>query len=617
MVCNHQSHRSVIDSLDNDTILMVFGDHGMTRTGDHGGDSDNEIQAGLFVYSPMPIFRRAHYEDVIFQTDIVPTLSLLLGSPIPFSNLGIVVPSLFDDLKNSSVANDDFSRVEALRLNVLQVQRYLKEYSLLSSDISSDALKEITESLFRQLNFSSAKMVDRSNFSINSALAKENAYLTYLKDVRELCRTVWAKFDLPVIQTGIFSVSITCFSGFLFSLEPKFILHDKTLTYLFQYGFLSLISVVMAAYTFSYKFVWIFCIIYVLSCGLLLYSYFLAYIRDNVKLLMKEGLLVIFVFTLQFLGHFSNSYVVNEDKILLFLIQTVLFICGTNCLLENVKYELGKTKNLKEQKKNYMKKLGLFQMVPLETKRQLGCLFGLMVVVRLGSLFWPCREEQVNCVPEPIQNLQQNGYRLLASVGLFLLVPGVLIFWLKASSNLYEFSFSSFAVKYALPFGAFFGCVHWLLQYVPPSLMDQNFLILFIHQILAPCILYSCCFLVLCCIVYKPITAFFVLPSHLRKESILYSRPLLKSIVEIFKHLRRELSDFSETSESPNVYGLGTVYSSALLIVLVCVALPSALVLGDGLGPSVTLIILEMYLLLEFDRKAALEASDGKAMSFG
>lgn len=38
-----------------DTVLFVFGDHGMTRTGDHGGDSEDELTAGLFVYSPAQI----------------------------------------------------------------------------------------------------------------------------------------------------------------------------------------------------------------------------------------------------------------------------------------------------------------------------------------------------------------------------------------------------------------------------------------------------------------------------------------------------------------------------------------------------------------------------------
>jgi len=47
--------RAVISQLDNDTVLFVLGDHGMTSTGDHGGDSFDELDATLFVYSPSVI----------------------------------------------------------------------------------------------------------------------------------------------------------------------------------------------------------------------------------------------------------------------------------------------------------------------------------------------------------------------------------------------------------------------------------------------------------------------------------------------------------------------------------------------------------------------------------
>lgn len=40
----------------NDTLLLVAGDHGMTETGDHGGDSQREVNAALFVYSKTPLF---------------------------------------------------------------------------------------------------------------------------------------------------------------------------------------------------------------------------------------------------------------------------------------------------------------------------------------------------------------------------------------------------------------------------------------------------------------------------------------------------------------------------------------------------------------------------------
>lgn len=41
-----------MSNMDADTVLFVLGDHGMTQTGDHGGDSVDETSAALFVYSP-------------------------------------------------------------------------------------------------------------------------------------------------------------------------------------------------------------------------------------------------------------------------------------------------------------------------------------------------------------------------------------------------------------------------------------------------------------------------------------------------------------------------------------------------------------------------------------
>lgn len=48
--------RGLLERLENDTLLVVAGDHGMTMNGDHGGDSELEVSAALFLYSPTPLF---------------------------------------------------------------------------------------------------------------------------------------------------------------------------------------------------------------------------------------------------------------------------------------------------------------------------------------------------------------------------------------------------------------------------------------------------------------------------------------------------------------------------------------------------------------------------------
>lgn len=54
--CLTANCRSVIKRLKNDTLLVVMGDHGMTDTGDHGGESQKETDAALFLYSSSPLF---------------------------------------------------------------------------------------------------------------------------------------------------------------------------------------------------------------------------------------------------------------------------------------------------------------------------------------------------------------------------------------------------------------------------------------------------------------------------------------------------------------------------------------------------------------------------------
>lgn len=50
------AHRSILSAVDEDTLVFVFGDHGMTETGDHGGETELETDSALLIYTPRPIF---------------------------------------------------------------------------------------------------------------------------------------------------------------------------------------------------------------------------------------------------------------------------------------------------------------------------------------------------------------------------------------------------------------------------------------------------------------------------------------------------------------------------------------------------------------------------------
>ena len=66
-------------------LLVLCGDHGMSDAGSHGGASSAETSTPLVFMSPL--FEHGGGEGFskkqVQQIDLVPTLSLLLGLPIP------------------------------------------------------------------------------------------------------------------------------------------------------------------------------------------------------------------------------------------------------------------------------------------------------------------------------------------------------------------------------------------------------------------------------------------------------------------------------------------------------------------------------------------------------
>ena len=90
--------------MDDKTTLVVFGDHGMTTDGNHGGLTDLEMRSALFAYQKTPFHMYKHYnkpalrssfeemDKTLKQLDITPIVSSLLKQPVPFTNMGFIHP---------------------------------------------------------------------------------------------------------------------------------------------------------------------------------------------------------------------------------------------------------------------------------------------------------------------------------------------------------------------------------------------------------------------------------------------------------------------------------------------------------------------------------------------
>lgn len=203
----------VVDALDEETLLVVLGDHGMDRSGDHGGDGTLETSAAMWVYSkgaalgstsnPVPsgLLQYKTFPGTpkphrsIQQIDILPTLSLLLGLPIPFNNLGTVIPEFFSRKGQLE---------EALQLNADQIHQYLKTYRLSPSGGELDEAWSTIEEAWKAASAanSAAKLVALNNSNRVSLSA---------------CRAMWAQFNPLLMAMGLLILGMgLCASWALF-----------------------------------------------------------------------------------------------------------------------------------------------------------------------------------------------------------------------------------------------------------------------------------------------------------------------------------------------------------------------------------------------------------------
>lgn len=222
--------RHVVELLDDDTLLVVIGDHGMDSKGNHGGDSDLETAAAMWLYSngaPLTVEAVENFDPFqswptfmfpssrqairhVNQIDLVPTLALLLGIPIPFNNLGSVIPECFAS---------DIDRLEvATRVNAQQIMRYIEEYGDVSIEKALHPAWHKAQTAFERGSELGAEMKD-ANRPSPEAMYKVQTFGTELKSIEahrsfalaalEQLRTLWAQFSVPLIVTGLVIIGLS------------------------------------------------------------------------------------------------------------------------------------------------------------------------------------------------------------------------------------------------------------------------------------------------------------------------------------------------------------------------------------------------------------------------
>lgn len=210
----------LVDAIDDDTLLAVMGDHGMSADGNHGGASDDETGAALFLYSKRQLVRDAsassedptpEWPSEVPQVDLVPTLALLSGLPIPFGNLGSVIPQLFFTATSPVAEDQQSDRVaafetlnRALALNVDQVRRYLFRYSRASKlpERAYDALERVFADITRLREELHMRPAD-ADAAVRHHTELAALQQTFLREALSLGRSLWTQFDFCNMVWGV------------------------------------------------------------------------------------------------------------------------------------------------------------------------------------------------------------------------------------------------------------------------------------------------------------------------------------------------------------------------------------------------------------------------------
>lgn len=189
--------RKMVESIDDDTLLVVMGDHGMDSKGDHGGESDDEVEAALWMYSKTPLFGRTAPEYTtppatakirpVNQIDLVPTLALLLGIPIPFNNLGKPIEEAFAGPKGNDWAN----LATVTRIASAGIERYQRSY------FSARGILQSNEPGSPSTLWTLATAPGMSDPNAYTAFSK------FQEETLNICKDLWARFDVPRMVAGV------------------------------------------------------------------------------------------------------------------------------------------------------------------------------------------------------------------------------------------------------------------------------------------------------------------------------------------------------------------------------------------------------------------------------
>ena len=444
-------------------------------SGNHGGGSSDEVTAALFAHSNLKLFSSELEGDSVSQVDLVPTLATLLGIPIPFSNLGALIPDLLPVIPSATPSVQQLAK-HASWSNVKQISDYVEKYGGINDDLSSASTAEILQK-YQDLK----KRFENPNEDTHSLI--KNAHELVLS-IRAKFAQIWAKFDEFAMTWGLIMtiLSLVLISMIIEGLPGNQLTCALSTEYLMlTYGSLAVAAVSSWVITYAATDVNFHVVLFVTSCACSLLSLMLLFFTNVSDILERwknppgsrgwSDILSrqMFVFTL--LGMASNSYIVEESSVLFFTLSSlVLVLVFSYKLPKDERKSVSSRRSVDKTTFGWLKT----QVHPVRAKL-LAVAVLLCVILKVSQSFWRCREEQSWCQQASVKAATEDGeqqslvyknvwlsLRMLLCTALWVTVTRM---WLRSGGNLTGFSFNIvLLVRYVPTALAVCSGGFWVLQ---------------------------------------------------------------------------------------------------------------------------------------------------------
>ena len=556
----------------------------------------------------------------MYQIDLVPTTAMAVGLPIPFSNLGTLIPEVL--LPHSSNNNNTHSNrpsnrpsdgfsgqvtlefLTGLRINAEQIHHYLSTYAQYSQDFPVGTFGVLGEA-FERVSWEHEKLVAAAagEVSQDDLTRVAMGYFAYMREVKTMCHSIWAKFDgLPMIQ-GLVLLALTVVATPIMLLDvgkASLALHSSLRVRLVIGLVATAVSALFAGVDMSPFGL----VILILNFGLFFLTATIFVFAWNFKAVVLESalrialshtllsevnlqrLLSVVVVLLHAASMLSNSFVLYEADMLAFFIQSL--VCGF--ALRAVRREL--------RSDDRVSSTALLKSVLPHVI--------LMACVRSSKLFYACRDLQIQdgCEATAFILSLASAWEFLGDrysmcrfflsiLAVFSVPVAILVYLWRSVSHKSLNPYLLVACGLGFPVCVFCVLTHWLLE----TSHSLSLSLTHWQHVLAPRVVYAISSVIITLCLARP---FKRLPQPSRKDPV----PEAEANSESSSRRRKVPLDQQKYLDQTDTVPAAARSLVVMVTVVILGALwcPAVMVLNDGIAISASLSAIQMLFALKMLR---------------